>query len=211
MKRLYPVLALMFVTLSACSTHKGASPSSQVDSSKDTSATAVASTSSNSIYDAGALPFVDQNGHAVSWSDLKGTVRVMAMIFTHCEYACPRITKDIQNVERLLPKDPRIVYTLVSFDVDRDSVQQLRTYYRKMGLDSSWLLLHGSEADTRTVSALLDVKYEKMADGAFSHQSVILVIDQNGQIAMRREGLEGDPKDVADKVRGLLTPADSRS
>ena len=202
MKSTYSILALALFSLAACSTRVGQSPSSRADSTSDTTAQTARS---HSIYDAQLTSFVDQNGQSVPWSTLKGKVRVMAMIFTHCQYACPRITKDIQNVEKLLPKnDPRIAYTLVSFDTEADSVKQLQQYFRKMSLDSSWLLLHGNEADTRTVSALLDVKYEKMADGAFSHQSIIFVIAPDGTIALRREGLEGDAREVADKVKSVL-------
>lgn len=195
----YTLLLLAALALSACA--KRAEPPAPQQSARDSAAV---SRDSGSIYSAD-LSFVDQWGHKVHWSDLKGKVRVMAMIFTHCEYACPRITKDMQNVEKLLPKnDPRIGYTLVSFDTERDSVGQLQKYYRTMSLDSNWVLLHGNDADTRTVSALLDVKYQRMADGAFSHQSVILVIDRNGHIALRHEGLEGDPKEIAAKVQSLL-------
>lgn len=187
---------LLLVIVASCSEKEATKAPIATDTTR--------SASPGSIYEA-PLAFVDQYGHNVQWSDLKGKVRVMAMIFTHCQYACPRITKDIQNVEGLLPKnDPRIVYTLVSFDTQADSAQRLLTYYKEKHLDSNWVLLHGSEEDTRTVSALLDVKYKRMEDGLFSHQNIIFVIDQNGQIALRREGLEGDPKEVAEKVKSLL-------
>jgi protein SCO1/2 len=189
-------ILLLIAALASCTDKDVTKSPSQSDTTRSNVA--------GSIYDA-PLTFVDQYGHTVQWSDLKGKVRVMAMIFTHCQYACPRITKDIQSVQALLPKnDPRIVYTLVSFDTQADSAQRLLAYYKERHLDSNWLLLHGSEEDTRTVSALLDVKYKRMEDGLFSHQNIIFVIDKNGQIALRREGFEGDAKEVAEMVKSKL-------
>jgi hypothetical protein len=41
-------------------------------------------------------------------------------------------------------------------------------------------VLHGSDDAVRTLSVLLNVQYEKDADGNFSHSNLISVLDQQG-------------------------------
>lgn len=161
-----------------------------------------------SIYDV-ALTLDDQNGQKVEWQSLKGKVRVMAMVFTHCPAACPRIAEDIKAVEHLLAASDgnasnRVGYTLISFDSKRDTAKQLLQFYTDHGLDSHWELLHASAEDVQIIANLLDVKFVAEPGGAFTHENVIAVIDGNGQIAFRREGLGKDPKEVARKIQSLI-------
>ena len=161
--------------------------------------------SAGSIYQTDAV-FFDQYGHTVRWQSLQGKVRIMAMIFTHCKAGCPDITKEIKQASQLLPPEDsmKVQCTLISFDSKLDTPEQLSQYASDMGLGHNWLLLHGAEQDIRTVSALLDVKYKPMADGQFSHQNVILVVNQAGVIVLRRESLGGNTKEISDSVMSSL-------
>ena len=40
--------------------------------------------------------WTDQHNHNLELNQLKGKVQVIAMIFTHCAYACPRIVQDMK-------------------------------------------------------------------------------------------------------------------
>jgi len=148
----------------------------------------------------------NQNAQKIQWGSLRGKVQVMAMVFTHCGATCPRITQDIKAVENLVPSSDKnsVGYTLISFDVKRDTAASLMAFYNEMGLDPNWQLLHGSEENVQTIANLFDVKFKQMADGSFSHESAILVIDRNGQIVLRQEGVGNDPNKIADKVKSCL-------
>jgi protein SCO1/2 len=73
-----------------------------------------------------------------------------------------------------------------------------------MSLDDKWILLHGSEQTVRTLSVLLNVQFEKDAEGDFSHSNVISVLDKNGALAFQKEGLEADQKETVDKIKELI-------
>lgn len=152
------------------------------------------------------MTFENQKGDTVQWKSLKCKVQVMAMFFSHCPAACPIITEDIKKAEKLIPADEKkfVGFTLVSFDTKRDTVGRLQEYYREHSLDTSWQLLHGSAEDIRMIANMLNVKYKEWPGGDFTHDNLIFVIDENGGIALRREGLGGDPKDLAFKVMGLV-------
>ena len=124
------------------------------------------------------------------------------MVFTHCTYACPTLTKDMKAIAAQLKsngiKEEEIQYALVSFDTERDNPARLTAFAAEMGLDKSWTLLTGKEDAVRQLSVLLNIQYEKAPDGNFSHSNVITVLDKEGRIATQLEGLEaGNTETVA--------------
>lgn len=72
-----------------------------------------------------------------------------------------------------------------------------------MKLGDNWQVLHGDEESVRELSMLLDVKYKKQDNGDFTHSSSIALLDTEGAIATRVEGLGADPKPIIEKIRML--------
>lgn len=58
-----------------------------------------------------------------------------------------------------------------------------------MDLSKDWILLHGNDDLVRTLTALLNVQYEKDADGNFSHSNLVSVLDKDGVLQFQKEGL----------------------
>jgi protein SCO1/2 len=138
--------------------------------------------------------WTDQDGHTLQLGDLAGRVRVVAMIFTHCEYACPRILSELRELEASLPEsaDEGPDFVLISFDSARDDPATLRAYAARQDLPADrWTLLHGDAGTVRELSVLLDVPFREDADGNFSHASVISVLDRDGRLAFQKRGLGG--------------------
>ena len=138
-------------------------------------------------------------------ASLAGKPTVLGMVFTNCGYACPRLTSDMKNIaEKLKGNRQKVNFVLVSFDSDRDTPPQLRKFARQMELDSNWILLHGSDETVRTLSVLLNVQFEKDAEGNFSHSNIISVLDKNGLLKFRKEGLEVDHAETLVKINSLI-------
>jgi protein SCO1 len=146
-----------------------------------------------SIYALGSS-WRDQEGRALRLGDLAGRPRVLAMIFTHCEYACPRILAELRELESKLPAQPDggPGFVLVSFDAARDDPAALKAYAKAQGLDPRrWTLLHGEAAAVRELSVVLDLPYRADVDGGFSHASAISVLDSGGHLVHQKRGLGG--------------------
>ncbi|ALD22686.1 hypothetical protein AM218_08760 [Hymenobacter sp. DG25A] len=149
--------------------------------------------------------FQTQDKKPLVLTALAGKPTVLAMVFTNCGYACPRLTDDMKAIEAKLPADAgRINYVLVSFDVARDTAEQLKKYATDKELGKNWVLLHGPEEAVRTLSVLLNVQYEKNADGNFSHANKILVLDKNGVPRFHQEGLGVNPDETIRQIKTLL-------
>ena len=148
--------------------------------------------------------FVTQDNKAITLKDLAGKPTVLGMIFTNCNYACPRLTADMKGIEdKLKDLDGKVNYVLVSFDTDRDTPEQLKKYAKSIDLDNRWTLLHGSEEAVRTLSVLLNLQFEKDAEGNFSHSNIISVLDKRGNLVFQKEGLEANHVPTVQTIKDL--------
>lgn len=199
------LLAIATLLLANCSSNTSSKEeSTAVKQAAPTASRPAAALPPESVYQ---LPdtFQTQDKKPVVLTVLAGKPTVLAMVFTNCGYACPRLTDDMKAMEGKLQADAgRINFVLVSFDVARDTAEQLKKYATDKELGQNWVLLHGPEDAVRTLSVLLNVQYEKNADGNFSHANKILVLDKNGVPRFHQEGLGMNPDETIRKVKTLL-------
>ncbi|HAB19605.1 MAG TPA: SCO family protein [Verrucomicrobiota bacterium] len=139
----------------------------------------------------------------------RGRPQIVALFFTHCEYACPILVSELKRLEQALPADlrERVDFLLISFDSARDTPAQLADYRRVHELDlAHWSLLRGEVDDVRELAALLGVNYRADARGQFAHSNVITVLDAEGSIARQFTGLKLPVDDVIKVLSGPKKP-----
>ena len=148
-----------------------------------------------------------QDKQQVKLSDFHKKATVMAMIFTNCQSACPRITADIQRVEAAIPADKRddVSFVLVSMDPERDNPEQLKKFAEEHKLNlKNWTLLTGKQADVDDLAGVLNVRISKQADGSFDHSNIIHILNSKGNIVSQQIGLAVDPKESIQNLNVLL-------
>lgn len=157
-----------------------------------------------SIYHAGSF-WTDQSGTERQLESLRGKVRVVAMVYTSCAYACPRIIMDMKRIEGEIPPGSRddVGFVLVTIDPERDTPERLATFARGSRLDQRWTLLTGTEDDILELAALLGVQYRETAPGEFVHSNLITVLDADGRVVHRQLGLGTDPAATLTVIQGL--------
>ena len=149
--------------------------------------------------------FQTQNNKEIVLAEFAGKPTVVGMIFTHCDYACPRLTADIKNISKELNvPEGKVNYVLISFDTERDTPEVLKKYADNLKLDQDYTLLHGSEEAVRTLSILLNVQFQKDAEGNFSHSNIISVLDKEGLLVTQKEGLEANHDNMIASLQGML-------
>jgi len=202
----YLIMILCITVLNSCNnTYKtsdtdklGSNDSSQLVEKK------LADQSAQSLFTI-ADTFQTQHFKNITLASFAGKPTVVGMVFTHCGYACPRLTSDMKGIaEKLKDNREKVNFVLISFDIERDTPPQLEKFARQMELDRNWTLLHGNEVSVRTLSVLLNVQYEKDADGNFSHSNVISVLDKKGVLDFQKEGLEADHKETINRINELV-------
>lgn len=161
-----------------------------------------------SLYQLESLWTSDQ-GRQIKLGVLRGRPQVLAMFFTHCEFACPIIVNDLRRIESALPEALRsgVDFLLVTLDTERDTPAVLREYRDRQKLPlAAWSLLRGREDDTRELAALLGVNYTKDARGQFAHSNIITVLNAGGEIVHQQIGLNQDPAASVKVLTRLLAP-----
>lgn len=161
-----------------------------------------AALTARSIYQLDAA-WTNDHGQPFKLAELRGRPIVLAMFFTSCGYACPRIVSDMTRIRETLPAAVRnrAMFVLVSFDDERDTVAVLHAYREQHELNAAnWVLLRGAPGDIRELAAVLGVKYKKDARGMFEHSNLITILNPEGEIIHQRAGLEGGLAGAAQAV-----------
>ncbi len=153
------------------------------------------------------VPWQDQRGAPRRLVEFAGKPVVISMIVTHCQYACPRLVVDMQKIEAgldLADRD-RVHFVLVSMDDVRDTPPQLTAFAAEYGLTAlRWTLLHGSAGDVQLFNAVLGGRYKRTPSGDFAHSNLVVVLNPEGQIVHRQEGLDLAPNASLVVLKSLL-------
>ena len=152
------------------------------------------------------FPLTDAHGHTRHLAEFRGQPFVASMIYTHCTSVCPRITADLQALDRALPSLVRkhTRFVLFSLDPARDTPAALAGFAREHQLDPArWTLLAAGADDMRTLAAVLDVRFRPDAGGEIAHAAVIVDVDRAGVVRYRQAGLTGDAAPLVAAVRAV--------
>jgi protein SCO1 len=148
-----------------------------------------------------------QRNASVRLADFEGKPVVMAMVFTHCGYACPMIVRDMKRIGARLPADQNedVQYVLVSLDPDRDTPEQMQRFASAHRLDpDQWTMLRGTKSQVRMLAAALGIRYRQESDGQFAHSNLVTILDASGEIALQQRGLEVDGVAASETITRLL-------
>lgn len=198
MKRLLLTLALV-----ACSSEKSqppapapapaaapSAPARPAVAQPDLPAVTPVDQRSPSIYDLD-MALTDQNGAKIKLDVDRGHVTLVAMFYGSCTVVCPLIIAELKQTLAELPaavrKDARVL--MVSFDPVRDTPEHLEALATERQLDEHFTLARPTDADARTLAAVLGVKYRKLDDGQFAHGATIIALDRDGSPIARVDQL----------------------
>ena len=161
--------------------------------------------SDNSIYQLNSQ-WINQDGQEVSLKSFIGKPVVLTMFFANCTYACPLLVNDVQRMESSLSANNRNNYRfiLVSIDPERDTPAKLKIYAKEHGLDlSRWTLLTGKSEDVMELAVLTGFKYKKDEKGNYSHSNIITLLNEKGEIAHQKVGINQDIAETVNQLKKL--------
>jgi len=160
--------------------------------------------SGKSIYENASLWETDA-GEKIKLADLAGRPQIAAMFYSSCHVACPVTIETLKEIERRLPRDSRskVGFLLITFDPEADTPAALRSFRKMQRLSARWALLRGAAGGTKSVADELGVSFEK---GSYRvvHSSGIVLLDSEGKVISRLEGLHPPVADFVEAVKAAL-------
>jgi len=144
----------------------------------------------------------DQHERALELGAFAGTPVLVTMFYGNCQTACPLLLHKARLLQQELGGTVPVV--AVTFDPVSDTPDAMRRYAAERGFDGdAWHFLMGSQTSIRMLATLLGVQYHRRADGHFDHSNLIALIDADGVIRLRSEGLSPDVAPIAAEIERL--------
>lgn len=146
----------------------------------------------------------------VTLSDFSDVPLIVVMFYGNCTDVCPILIQDTWRLYQSLDPEVReeVQVAAVTFDYRNDTPEVLREYARQENLDlPNWHFITGERSSIRHLAMMLGVQYRERSDGMFEHSNLITVLDRNGQIGARIEGLGQPVEQASDFIKSIYTPA----
>lgn len=160
-----------------------------------------------------AFSLRDQDGQAISSSDLRGKVVILDFIYANCPNQCPLQTEKLAGVQGLVnatPMKDTVRFVSITTDPKRDDGEALRDFAKVHGVDpTNWVFLTTGpdqpEDMTRKLARAYGLKFTSPGDGFMIDGIVTHVIDRSGRMLARFHGLEFDPTKLVMFINALTS------
>lgn len=150
--------------------------------------------------------FTDATGANVRLADLRGRPALITMFYGSCTTVCPLILSDLASIAEQVG-DPRLRVIAATFDPERDTAERLRAIAQERNLSpAQWSLLRGDEEGTRDLAMALGIQYRRLPNGEFAHSALITLLDAEGHVATRHEGVGQPLATIVAQARALTAP-----
>jgi len=138
----------------------------------------------------GDFTFTDQNNKAFGLNDVKGKVFVAEYFFTNCGTICPKMTAQMERVQKRFRGTESFAILSFTVDPENDTVARMADYARMHGADNSqWHFLTGKQEDLYSVARKYffilkpaEAKNQGDVGSDFIHTNNFVLIDQQQRI-----------------------------
>ncbi|WP_299382397.1 SCO family protein [uncultured Lacinutrix sp.] len=144
-----------------------------------------------------AFSFINQDGKTITQEDYKGKVYVVEFFFTTCPTICPRMNRNLVEIQDTYKMDKDFGVASFSITPELDTPEILKAYAAKYGITNpNWNLMTGDETEIYKLANVgFNIFVGKVEDDevGFEHSGDFALIDKNGFIRSRLDGF-GNPK-----------------
>jgi protein SCO1/2 len=153
----------------------------------------------------------NQNGRAISLTDLRGKVWVADIIFTRCAGPCPRMTRQMKELQDALPPTSQAELVTLTTDADFDTPPVLKAYAERFGADlNRWMFLTGTKQgiaklaiDSLKLTAVAKTPEERESpQDLFVHSTIFVIADKQARLrgVFETTGEGIDPRSVQTQI-----------
>lgn len=145
----------------------------------------------------------NQKGESLKLSTLRGSPRIVVMLFTNCDTACPLIVEDLKGIVKELDakRSNQMNVSIFSLDSFRETPATLTAFSVKRKLPSHWGLFISNADAVAELAAALGVRYKRLPTGEFIHSNVIYFLDSTGIVITQKEGIKSPHQEFVKKIQ----------
>jgi protein SCO1/2 len=127
-----------------------------------------------------------QTGKTITQKDLEGKIYVADYFFANCKSICPKISKQLERVQKHFADEPSVMIVSHTVDPKRDTVEALVAYAKLHDANpEKWLFLTGDKKqlyDLARHSYLVTASEGNGGDQDFVHTEQVALIDKEKRI-----------------------------
>ncbi len=130
--------------------------------------------------------FVNQNGRTITQNDYQGKIYVADFFFTTCGSICPKMTRNMVEVQKAIINNPKVMLLSHSVMPDVDDVAKLKQYAVKNNVnDQKWNLVTG---DKKAIYRMARMSYLAVKQGKpnemydMVHTENFVLVDEKRQV-----------------------------
>jgi protein SCO1/2 len=139
---------------------------------------------------------INQNGDTITQKYYEDKVYVVEFFFSTCPTICPIMNKNMVQIQRKFYGKDDFGIASISIDPINDTVEQLKAYAEKIGLQHPhWNMMTGDMDNIMELANKgfnLYAKQESRAAGGFEHSGFFALIDKEGYLRSRIDA-NGNP------------------
>ncbi|MEX0890221.1 MAG: SCO family protein [Balneolaceae bacterium] len=165
-----------------------------------------------SVYQLGR-EWTDHRGESIQLDQFLGNPVILVMFYGSCREVCPILIQDSWRLYREVDERVResVSVVAVTFDTEKDTPDVLMEYAEKERLNlSNWYFVTSTPRAVRELATVLGVQYRKRSDGMYDHSNLVAVLDKQGVVAARIEGLGRPVEKAAGEIEQMVQREESR-
>ncbi len=144
--------------------------------------------SGQSVFDS-KIRWHDESGHELQLEQFKDEELVFGLAYTTCRITCPMVVQQLKEIEKKM--DQKLVrgeIFFISIDPEKDTIQRLADYKKKIHIESKrWHFLRANKDETHDFAKILGFDFNT-TDEHIWHDRKVLLVDGKGHL---RKSLEG--------------------
>jgi protein SCO1/2 len=140
-----------------------------------------------SLHHIAPFSFINQDSARITNKQVEGKIYVAGFFFTTCGSICPRMMANLKKVNDAFAQNDRVLLLSHTVLPETDSVQRLKAYAQKRGIDSRhWWLLTGNKEEiyklARTSYFADDTLGYSNTGADFLHTENCVLVDGKGRL-----------------------------
>lgn len=144
-----------------------------------------------------SFSFTNQDGKTITEKDYEGQVYIVEFFFTTCPTICPRMNKNLVDVQNAFKGENDFGIASFSISPEIDTPEVLKDYAARYGITNpSWNLMTGDESAIYNLANKgfnIFVGRNTDVEAGFEHSGDFALIDKEGYIRSRSDAF-GNPK-----------------